>query len=178
MSRPFRNTMKIKQQDLKVLSNKKIAPGHYVIELESEVLCKAAPGQFVQILTDHDQDPLLPRPFSFLDTGKKTLRILYQVVGKGTRLMSQKTPGSALRILGPLGNGFSMSWKRTPSNIVVIGGGVGIPPLYHLVKTFVEKPSLGIKKDQIHVFLGARTKDFLHCEQDLKIRRPSECGHR
>src|SRR5262249_17482828 len=89
--------------------------------------------------------------------------ILYHVVGKGTELLSKKAEGDALCVIGPLGNGFS---DEPSGECVLVGGGVGIPPLYHLARTFVAaKPA---SKRNIHVFLGARHKDFLLCEKEFQ----------
>ena len=160
-------------EPLKVLSQKRIADRHFIIELESPRIARSAkPGQFVQVRLDESSDPLLPRPFSFLDASKKSFRILYQVVGKGTLLMSEKKPGDRLLVLGPLGNGFSWRPKtkdqRQKTSLVLVGGGVGIPPLYHLAKTVLEDKKSGFEKHNIHVFLGARNKTLLHCESDFR----------
>ena len=83
------------KETCKVLSQKKVAPGHFVLTLESPKISKSAqPGQFVQILCADSMDPLLPRPFSFLDTDSKKFSVLYHVVGKGTQTLS-KLKGSA-----------------------------------------------------------------------------------
>ncbi len=150
-----------------VLDNKKIAPSHWVLKLKSGRIAKnARPGQFVQILcSDNACDPLLPRPFSFLDASENSFEVLYQEVGKGTLLLSKMKKGASLDIVGPLGNGFTLA-PRTKTKALLVGGGVGIPPLYHLAKTFLSKKIH--KKDNIEVFLGARTKSFLLCEKEFK----------
>lgn len=140
-----------------VLENKKIAPGHFVLKLRSKSISRNAhPGQFVQVSCSQDSDPLLPRPFSFLDCDSKSFSLLYQVVGKGTDLLSKTKKNDRLWILGPLGNGFDVSNAK----IILVGGGVGIPPLYHLAKTARNKNT--------QVFLGARHKSLLLCEKDFK----------
>jgi len=172
------------QQPLKVLSNRKITDGHYILELESsDISLQARPGQFVQIIADDSYEPFLPRPFSFLDVGKGRFRILYQVIGKGTELLAARKKGESLKVIGPLGNGFSYDSER---ETVLVGGGVGIPPLYHLAM-YIKKETRG-KRDKgqgtgdrgqgtgdkgqgtrkIQVFLGGRSKDLLHCENDFK----------
>jgi len=171
-----------------ILENKKIAPGHFVLRMCSPRISKAArPGQFVQVLCSDSFDPLLPRPFSFLTATTKDFSILYQVVGKGTHLLAQAQKGDALWVVGPLGNGFAtyfslrgapVSKRPGPSLLrpiavrgnmifVLIGGGVGIPPLYHLAQHFLKlKPR--INPENIQVFLGARTQSLLLCEKDFK----------
>ncbi len=144
--------------------NKKIAPGHYSIRLRSSKISKKSkPGQFVQVLCSDSYEPLLPRPFSFLDVDKNSFSFLYQVVGKGTKILSALKRGDEVSILGPLGQGFSL---KNAKSIVLVGGGVGIPPLYHWAKECVTK--LKVSAKNIHVFLGARDKSLLLCEKEFK----------
>ena len=160
--------MKLRQERLKILSNRKIADGHFTIEFESpRIAASAAPGQFVQILVDDLNEPLLPRPFSFLDTGRRGFKILYQVVGKGTALIASKKKGESLVVLGPLGKGFCLKpFAEKDGTVVLVGGGVGIPPLYHLARTLLA--SKAISKKNIRVFLGGRRKELLHCEKEFR----------
>ena len=162
-----------------VLENKKVAPGHFVLRMRSPRISKAAePGQFVQVLCEDTTEPLLPRPFSFLTATKKDFSFLYHVVGKGTAALAQKKKGDSLWVLGPLGHGFTLSDHRPQTtdrrqkgrstvcslqSAVLVGGGVGIPPLYHLAQAISRQPSA-----EIHVFLGARDKSLLLCEKDFK----------
>jgi len=157
----------IKQERLRILSNAPVAPGHFTIEFESPRIARAAePGQFVQVLADDYYEPLLPRPFSFLDVTQKSFKILYQIVGKGTRLISEKKKGDSLVVLGPLGRGFSRA--KNAGGVGLVGGGVGIPPLFHLAKVLLADKKLCFKPKDIHVFLGARNKSLLHCEKEFK----------
>ena len=155
------------KENCRVVENKKIAPGHWVMTLHSAAIAKAArPGQFAQLLCADDSfDPLLPRPFSFLDASVADFSILYHVVGKGTELLSKTAKGESLRVLGPLGNGFSL--KPGPKeNLILVGGGVGIPPLFHLARTLIKNKTADKKK--IEVILGARNKSLLLCAGDFK----------
>ena len=167
-----------------VLENKKVAPGHFVLTCASRVISQnARPGQFVQILCEESTDPLLPRPFSFLTAAQNHFSVLYQVVGKGTASLAQKKKGDFLWVLGPLGNGFLKDSRQNTedssqekqqqflstdygllSTFVLVGGGVGIPPLYHLAQFLVKK----MKPENVHVFLGARNKSLLLCEKGFK----------
>lgn len=146
-----------------VLENKVVAPGHFVLKFRSKKIGKAAlPGQFVQVLCGGDsRDPLLPRPFSFLEVSPSYFSLLYHVVGRGTALMAKFKKGDKVPVLGPLGNGFSLR----PATRLLVGGGVGIPPLYHLAKHLIENKI--VKRDAIHVFLGARNKTLLLCEKNF-----------
>jgi dihydroorotate dehydrogenase electron transfer subunit len=153
------------REKCKVLENRAVAPSHFVIKMRAlRISGEAKPGQFVQILCEDSYEPLLPRPFSFLTAAAEDFEVLYQVVGKGTKLLSQAKTGDALWVVGPLGNGFTL--VKGQEYCVLVGGGVGIPPLYHLAETMV-KGSRRLRKN-IYVFLGARSKEFLLCEKDFK----------
>ena len=113
------------------------------------------PGQFVHILCGGDA--LLRRPISICDSGDGWLRFIYQVRGKGTKLLSQYKEGDELDILGPLGQGFNYK-KRGDGTAIVIGGGIGIYPLLKLAK------ALGSNTEAI---LGFRTKDLITLEDEF-----------
>ena len=163
------------RQRCPVLANDRVAPGHHVIRLGSARIGRTArPGQFVQILCSDSTDPLLPRPFSFLTATEKDFSVLYRVVGQGTQMLAGQRKGSGLWVLGPLGNGFSLRHSERSEesrsfaakaaqddSYLLVGGGVGIPPLYHLAQTFKDKKN-------IHVFLGARNRSLLLCEKEFK----------
>lgn len=150
----------------RVVSNREVAPGHFVLTLRSSSIARAAkPGQFVQVLCSDTSDPLLPRPFSFLDAKSPDFSVLYHVVGKGTRLLSLANPGEELPVLGPLGRGFALPPKSSKKTVALVGGGVGIPPLYHAARALAAS---GFDTKKIRVLLGARTKDFLLCEKEFK----------
>ena len=157
------------KETCEVLENKTVAPGHFVMKLRSKKIGKTAlPGQFVQILCSGDSmDPLLPRPFSFLEASASDFSILYNVVGQGTGLMAKFKKGDKTHVLGPLGKGFTLRRKKEDGRgkRLLVGGGVGIPPLYHLAENLVRAKE--VKKTDIHVFLGARNKSLLLCEKDF-----------
>jgi dihydroorotate dehydrogenase electron transfer subunit len=159
----------MKPEALSILSNRKITEGHYILRCKNlPPMAKAKPGQFVQILTDDDHDPFLPRPFSFLDVTPKYFEILYQVVGRGTEILAKKRAGDALTILGPLGCGWKTNvYKRARGKILLVGGGVGIPPLYHFAKNYIALHGKKSAKD-IHAFIGGRDKSLLHCRNEFK----------
>lgn len=151
------------REKCKVLSNDRIAPGHFIIKFASpRISSRAKPGQFIQILTADSHEPLLPRPFSFLDADSKSFSFLYQVVGKGTEILSNAAKGQMLWITGPLGQGWNL---ESPDKRLLVGGGVGIPPLFHLAKELVKRK---FPRQNIQVLLGARHKALLLCEKDFK----------
>ncbi len=161
--------MKLAPESLSVLENVPTAPGHYRLRLASKRIAKLAqPGQFVQITVADggNCDPLLPRPFSFLEIGNGWFDLLYQVVGRGTQILSKKKKGDTLTVLGPLGQGWRLPSKSsTTTTHVLVGGGVGIPPLHHWAQELLKQKKASAKN--IHVFLGGRNKDLLHCEKQF-----------
>lgn len=105
----------------------------------------AKPGQFVNVYSD-DGARLLPRPISICEIRGDEIRLVYRVVGAGTREMSLKQKGDSLTVMGPLGNGYPFEGKKA----VLLGGGVGIPPLLELEKQ-IQIPSaafLGYRNDK------------------------------
>ena len=115
-----------------ILEQKKIAGGIYSMWLGTkEIAAYAKAGQFVSVYSN-DGSRLLPRPISIceIDREKRALRLVYRVVGKGTEEFSAMQSGEALKVVGPLGNGFPKGEKKA----FLIGGGIGIPPMLELAK--------------------------------------------
>jgi len=116
-----------------------------------EIAANARPGQFVMIQTSPGYDPLLRRPLSIHQTiGKDQVQLLYKVVGKGTCLLAAMTPGQKLNLTGPLGHGFELAGRKA---VCLVGGGMGIAPLYFLAREILRTTS----PPQCVVLLGART---------------------
>ena len=115
------------------------------------------PGQFVNIKLE---GMYLRRPISVCDVPSDgTLVLIYKVVGKGTELMSRMESGS-LDLLTQLGNGYDLT--RSGDAPLLIGGGVGVPPLYMLAKKLIEQGK------SVSVILGFNTKDEIFCEEEFK----------
>lgn len=149
----------------KTVFNKKAAPGHYILRLRAPQLARATkPGQFVQMQVARGIELFLRRPFSLLSADGNTIDILYAVVGKGTEILVKKKAGDWVDVLGPLGNCWSPI--REGQRGILVGGGVGIPPLYFLTKESVEKKKSNWER--IEVFLGARHKSLLLCQKDFR----------
>lgn len=117
-----------------VESNKKIADEVFCMKLSGDTSQISAPGQFINIALE---GMYLRRPISICDYGENTLTIIYKVVGKGTLALSQMTGGEKLDCLTALGNGFDTS--KCQKSALVIGGGVGVPPLYKLSKKLISE---------------------------------------
>lgn len=135
-------------KSVEILEKKKVSDDIYLMKLNTSL--KGAPGQFYMLKLG-SLDPLLPRPISIYDVGENEISFLYQVVGKGTKIMAKKKPGDKIEILGPLGNGFTIEGKK----VAVVGGGIGIAPLLYLCK------KLKSENKYVEVFLGYRTKPYL-----------------
>ena len=99
-----------------------------------EIAAEAKPMQFVNVMVREEGAPLLRRPFglSAIDSETGAIEITWAVVGLGTRIMSEWTPGQTVNVLGPLGNGMDMSKLECRSNLVLIAGGTGLAPLLPL----------------------------------------------
>jgi len=122
-------------QDLKVVENKRIGNDFYILALFSDSgFNSILPGQFVQIRVDGSPETFLRRPFSIYDIDYKSniLRLLYQVVGKGTETLSRIKPEGMVNVVYPLGNSFT--FPLAGERIIMIGGGVGIAPFLYFAR--------------------------------------------
>ena len=122
----------MKQVFYKVTSNVRIAQDVYRMTLEGDTSPLTAPGQFINILID---GKFLRRPISVCDWDANGLTIIYKVVGKGTEQMSRMQTGTVLDTLSGLGNGFDPT--KSGDAPLLIGGGVGVPPMYGLCRALV-----------------------------------------
>lgn len=139
-----------------IRSHRALRPDIFFLELEAPSIAeKAQPGQFVHIKVSEGFDPLLRRPFSLheIKGQEGTLGVLYQVVGKGTKLLSQRQAGEEINLLGPLGKGFSLNFSGDHG--VLLGGGIGVAPLFPLAESLI---SAGKK---VTVLLGARSEGLI-----------------
>ena len=119
----------MKQSIFKILSNTPLTSTVYRMVLQGDTSAITAPGQFVNIQLS---GRFLRRPISVCDYDGSTLTILYKVVGGGTAQMAAMEEGQTLDILTGLGNGYDLSVSG--AHPVLLGGGVGVPPLYRLAK--------------------------------------------
>lgn len=124
----------MKQAIFKIKANEKTARDVFKIELCGDTSGITAPGQFVNIKLDGFY---LRRPLSVCDVADGTLTLIYKTVGSGTRYLSTLKNGEKLDILTGLGNGYDTS--KSGGSPLLIGGGVGVPPLYLLAKKLVSQ---------------------------------------
>jgi dihydroorotate dehydrogenase electron transfer subunit len=112
------------------------------------------PGQFVMAHCSVDRvERMFARPFSYYRVGRGRFALLYTVVGGGTEWLSLRQPGDTVRMYGPLGNGFRL--PRSSSNLLLVGGGVGIAPLVDLAERAVRQGH------QVVAMMGARSAPHL-----------------
>ncbi len=147
----------MKQSLFEIISNCNLTSNVYKMVLKGDTSNITASGQFVNIKLD---GLFLRRPISVCDYDSETLTIIYKVVGEGTEQMSKMPAGEVLDILTGLGNGYDLTLSGAAP--LLIGGGVGVPPMYNLCKKLIEK---GVKPT---VILGFNTKDEVFCEDDFK----------
>lgn len=121
--------MKDSYRDGTILSNIEISQNIYEVILEGDF--KGSPGQFYMVRGWKELDPFLPRPISIADLESRKLKLLYEVRGRGTHIISKLRSGDSLSLLGPLGNTFDL--KKT-GKIALISGGIGIAPMLYLAK--------------------------------------------
>ena len=118
-----------------ILENRKINPEYFKISFRSKYLARRVkPGQFMHVKINAGCDPLLRRPFSYYRVQQDKVEILYEILGRGTRLLSEIKKGTSLQVMGPLGRQFSENIGRKKR--ILVGGGVGVPPLVFLAESF------------------------------------------
>lgn len=147
----------MKQGIFKISENKKLVENVYKMVLVGDTSDITACGQFINIQLD---GLYLRRPISVCDCDETAVTIIYKVVGKGTEQMSKMAVGESLDVLTGLGNGYDLSLSG--DNPVLLGGGVGVPPLYMLAKKLKEQG-----KD-VSVILGFNNKSEVFYEQEFK----------
>ena len=135
-----------------VVSQKEIGTGIFDLVVKTnEIAANAKAGQFVSLYCN-DGTKLLPRPISLcgIDRENGMLRMVYRVAGKGTADFSKMVAGDEIRILGPLGNGFTLKNKKA----FLIGGGIGIPPMLQLAKELAAANRQADEADKMNIRLS------------------------
>ncbi|MBB5172144.1 dihydroorotate dehydrogenase electron transfer subunit [Texcoconibacillus texcoconensis] len=141
--------------DYQVVAHEEIAKNIYEITLRHDPLPAFVAGQFVHVKVDDTSSPLLRRPLSVarIDVEDATITLIYRSGGLGTNRLTKKQVGDTVNVLGPLGNGFMVDQVGSGDHAVLVGGGVGIPPLYELAKQLNER---GVR---VTTILGFQDKD-------------------
>ena len=147
----------MKQSIFEILSNEALTPSVYRMTLSGDTSAITAPGQFVNIRL---AGKFLRRPISVCDWEDGKLTLVYKVVGHGTAQMAAMAPGEKLDILTGLGNGYDLSLVGDAP--LLVGGGVGVPPMYGLAK------HLRAMGKEVQVILGFNTREEIFYEQEFK----------
>ena len=147
----------MKQGIFEILSNTPLTDSVYKMVLSGDTSAVTNCGQFVNIQL---AGKFLRRPISVCDYDESTLTIIYKAVGSGTEQMSAMIPGEKLDILTGLGNGYDISLSG--DHPVLLGGGVGVPPMYNLAKKLVGQGK------QVTVILGFNTQSEIFYENEFK----------
>lgn len=128
----------------------------------NKIVETAKPGNFIEIRVTDTTEPFLRRPISIYNLEKEegTLEFIFQIKGEGTRLLSKKQEGDLIDIVGPLGMGtFKLNDYK---NIAIIGGGIGVFPLYELSKEADKE------NRNVNIYLGFRNKENVLLEDEFK----------
>ena len=146
----------MKQHIFEIKSNEQIAKNVYRMQLGGDTT-GIQPGQFVNIRV---QGQFLRRPISVCNIADGILTIIYKVVGVGTKAMSHLPIGTQLDVLTVLGNGYDLS--KAGDKPLLVGGGVGVPPMYMLARQLCEMGKA------VRVILGFNTKDEVFYEEEFR----------
>ena len=140
-----------------IKGNQAVAPGCYLLSLEGDASAVAASGQFVQLALP---GRYLRRPISICDYDARHLLLLYKVVGAGTDQLSEMKVGEQIEVISGLGNGFCP--ENTAQKALLVGGGMGVAPLYRLAKDLLAAGKA------VHVILGFNTAAEVCLETEFK----------
>ena len=147
----------MKQQFCKILENKALTELVWQMKLEADTSAITAPGQFVNLKLE---GLYLRRPISICDWDDKSLTIIYKVVGEGTEKMTTLKTGDSVDTLIGLGNGYNT--QKSGDTPLLLGGGVGVPPMYGLAKALIAEGK------KVKVILGFNTKQEIFYEEEFK----------
>ena len=147
----------MKQGLFTIIENTQLTDSVWQMRLVGDTSVITAPGQFVNILLD---GKFLRRPISVCDCEDEILTLVYKVVGSGTEQMSKMERGQELDILTGLGNGYNLD--EAGDAPLLLGGGVGVPPLYMLAKKLIEEGK------EVSVVLGFNTANEIFYEEEFK----------
>ena len=148
-------------EQVEIVTKEQLTKDIFKFAILSEKMSNVAlPGQFLEIRVNDDIEPFLRRPISIykIDKEKNQLEFIFQVKGKGTKILAQKQIGDKISVIGPLGKG-SFKWENC-KKIAIIGGGIGIFPLYELARQASQNAN-------IVTYLGFRSKDFVVLEEEF-----------
>lgn len=153
----------MKQEEMTVVKQRELAPHIFELTLAGELVKEMGmPGQFIHIRVPRT-DLLLRRPISLAEISKETgtCKIIYRADGDGTRVLAEFKTGDSVDVLGPLGIGFPLDMIEEGDVVHVIGGGIGVPPLYELGR------QLKAKNANIVFMNGFADKELVYYEEEF-----------
>jgi dihydroorotate dehydrogenase electron transfer subunit len=155
----------IRNERMTVVHQAEIAHNIFELTLQGELVQDMAPGQFVHIRVGESFEPLLRRPISIANINKEMneFTMIYRAEGRGTELLSKKQVGDAADVLGPIGNGFPVEAAAPGGTALLVGGGIGVPPLHELAKQLNAR---GVRT--IHV-LGFQSENVAFYEEQFSV---------
>lgn len=147
----------------KLLKKEEIAERIFKFSVQADEIIKTAkPGNFIEIRVNDDIEPFLRRPISIHNMNRENgiLEFIFQEKGKGTKILSTKREGELIDIIGPLG--FGTFKFASYKNLAIIGGGIGVFPLYELAKCAIAE------NKNVNTYLGFRNKDLVVLEEEFR----------
>ncbi|WPK12017.1 dihydroorotate dehydrogenase electron transfer subunit [Lysinibacillus louembei] len=153
----------IQSERMTVVRQAKIAHNIFELVLQGELVQDMTPGQFVHVKVSDTLEPLLRRPISIADVNKQDSQftMIYRAEGRGTEVLSLAATGQKVDVLGPLGHGFPVEAVPTGGTALLVGGGIGVPPLHELSKQLNAR---GVRT--IHV-LGFQSENVTFYEEEF-----------
>ena len=149
--------------EAQLIKKEQLLPDIYRFTIDSfDIATNAKPGQFLEIRVTEGTEPFLRRPISIhqVNPEQNTVSFIFQVKGKGTVLLAKKKEGDIIDILGPLGYGtFQIQEKE---KVAILGGGIGVFPLYDLAKQLQQKGNI------VDIYLGYRSKEQVVLENEFQ----------
>ncbi len=139
-----------------------LAPRIFAMTLQGDMVGEMKMGQFIHIRVP-DDSMLLRRPISIseIDRKRSQCRIIYRVEGQGTDVFSKMVAGEQLDVMGPLGTGFEVDFLKAGDQILIIGGGIGVPPLVEVAK------QAALRGVNVTSVIGFATKEAVILEEEL-----------
>ncbi|GGH74656.1 dihydroorotate dehydrogenase electron transfer subunit [Pullulanibacillus pueri] len=157
-------------EKMTIIKHRCIAENIYELTLQGELVQSIEePGQFVHLRVDNGYETLIRRPISLANVNKKAKEctLIYRVEGEGTTRLSLKCVGDRVDVLGPLGHGFPLAAASSGGRALLVGGGVGVPPLYYLSKALKQR---GI---QVTHVLGFASSAVAFYEEEFRALGPT-----
>ena len=153
----------IRQEKMTVVKQQQIATNIFELTLQGQLVQDMTPGQFVHVKVSNTFEPLLRRPISIanVDKEKNEFTMIYRAEGRGTTILATNREGQIVDVLGPLGNGFPVEATKPGQTALLVGGGIGVPPLHELSKQLNAR---GVKT--IHV-LGFQSENVCFYEDEF-----------